>query len=466
MSGPDPVRDRGGIDIGFLEMSTRPRVAVGAAVTSRRPRTNAPVQRPGTPRSYPTGAAPRAIAALSRVRGRARPGAWPRPRDHIVPRGENGAREPRRPAPCALARQRRPPPVRACRRGVDGRRDARPPRDRPGARPDGPGAARRREPRVRLVVRPPGLAAGDARAAVVGRGGPAGEPGASAPPDRPPPDGLLGGRRVRGPVRRGLRARRLRHHAVLDAHGPAPAADAGRAAAPAARRPDHAAPPGLDARGAPPLDPARAPLHGRPPAVVPGGVVDRVRGGHVGQPLLAAVRPRPREPVGAPPRARPVPRRGAAVLVAGHRARPVAVEAQAVGPDPVRGPRDAPEHVPRPRDLHGLGAPVRALRDDQPHLGPHAARGPAGRRRDHVGRRGHRVHHDPDRDDLAVDARRGAPERRRGSAARGGARGDPRARGPPRGQARGARRRARARRPGRRPADQASGGIGAWRYSR
>ena len=401
-------------------------------------------------------------------------GAGSRPRDRIGPRGENGAREPRRRAPRALARQRRPPAVRACcRRGVDGRRDARPPRDRPGPWPHGPGAAGRREPAVRLVVRPAGLAAGDARAPVVGRGGPAREPGASAPPDRPSPDGLLAGRRVRGPVCRGLRARRLRHHAVLDAHDPAPPADAGRAAPPAARRTDHPAPPGLDARGPAPLDPARAPLHGRPPAVVPGGVVDRVRGRHVGQPLLAAVRPRPREPVGAPPRARPVPRRGAAVLVAGHRSRPVAVEAQAVGPDPVHRPRDAPEHVPRPRDLHGLGAPVRALRDDQPDLGPHAARGPAGRRRDHVGRRGHRVHHDPDRDDLAVDARRGAQERRRGSAARGGAGGDPRARGPSRGQrappapeARPAPVARRARRPGRRPADQASGGIGAWRYSR
>ena len=340
--------------------------------------------------------------------------------------------------PCALARQRRPPPVRACRRRVDGRRDARPPRDRPGPWPHGPGAARRREPAVRLVVRPAGLAAGDARAAVVGRGGPAGEPGASAPPHRPPPDGLLGGRRVRGPVRRGLRARRLRHHAVLDAHGPAPAADADRAAASCCSPGPitlllQASTPEVRRRWILPV------LHST--------VVRRLSFPVVSWIVFAAVMWASHfSPLFDLALENPWAHRleHALFLVAA-----LLFWWPVIGPDPspwklkpsariLYAGLAMPQNTFLALAIYMASAPaVRALRDDQPHLGPHAARGPAGRRRDHVGRRGHRVHHDPDRDDLAVDARRGAPERRRGSAARGGARGDPRARGPSRGQARG-----------------------------
>ena len=262
-------------------------------------------------------------------------------------------------------------------------------------------------------------------------GRPAGEPGAPAPPDRPPPHGLLGGRRVRGPVRRGLRARRLRHHAVLDAHGPAPAADAGRAAPPAARRADHAAPPGLDARGAP-----RA---GSCPCSTPrssAGCRSRWCRGSCSRRVMWASHFSPLFDLALEnPWAHRLEH--ALFLVAA-----LLFWWPVIGPDPspwklkpsariLYAGLAMPQNTFLALAIYMASAPaVRALRDDEPHLGPDAARGPAGRRRDHVGRRRHRVHHDPDRDDLAVDARRGAAERRRGPPARGGARGDPRARGP------------------------------------
>ena len=153
-----------------------------------------------------------------------------------------------------------------------------------------------------------------------------------------------------------------------------------------------------------------------------------------------------------------------------------------VGPDPspwrsqagrqraVRRPPDAPEHVPRPRDLPGVGAALRPLRDDvapgvRPPLEDQQLAGGfmwfAGDLRVHL-------HGRPA--DLGLDAGRGAPRRSaRTAASRGSARRSANARSGSRHVAP-----PRARRPavpaaadrGRRRADLRLGGTGASRYSR
>ena len=420
MSGPDPVRDRGGIDIGFLEMSTRPRVAVGPAMTSRRPRTNAPVQRPGTLRSYPTGAAPRAIAALSRVRDeRGRRGS--RPRDRIGPRGENGPVSP----------------------------VARPPR----ARPATPSAAR-----SALAAAASAAVAMLALPATVLAHGPT----VPVPPDaasllfgwsfdplawlpamlalllwgvgvqranRAHPLHPIARRRtaywvvgvfaVLYAVDSGLAAydttlfsMHMVQHLLLTLVGPPLLLLAGA---------DHPAPPGLDARGAAALDPAGAPLHGRPAAVVPGRRVDRCSPASCGPATSRRCSTSPSRTRGSTASSTPC-----------SSTRRCCSGGRSIGPDPspwklkpsagrsCTSASQMPQNTFLALAIYMASAPLYAhYATTSPDLGPDAARGPAARRRDHVGRRGHRVHRDPDRADLAA----GCGPRSAGASARiGGSR--------------------------------------------
>ena len=303
--------------------------------------------------------------------------------------------------------------------------------------------------------------------------GPPGEPGAAAA-DRSRGCWAL----VAIVLRAGLRDRALRHDAVLGPHGPAPAADAGRAAAarcsPARsrcccgrrrRRPAGAGSCRCSTRGS----------SGSSRSRVVAWLA--VRGGHVGQPLLAAVRRRARERVAAPPRARAVPGRGAPVLVAGRGPGPVAVADATRGQGPLRRSSRCPRtRSSRVAIYMATVAALPALRDDAAALGADAARGPADRRRDHVAGRRPDVPAcaDPARASPGCATRSGGPSARTGGwTARAGR--DPGARG------RGLARERSPRRPRRRPliattrsalasgaaarraVDQPSGGIGASR---
>ncbi len=141
----------------------------------------------------------------------------------------------------------------------------------------------------------------------------------------------------------------IRHHAVLGPHGPARPADARRGPAAGARRADHARPAGQLARDAPALAAAGAPFAGPPGPRAPGHGLDHVRGDDVGGPFLAAVRRVARGPARPRPRARAVPDRRAAVLVAGGGARSCAVADEPPGADRLPVHADDPEHVPRVR---------------------------------------------------------------------------------------------------------------------
>ena len=110
----------------------------------------------------------------------------------------------------------------------------------------------------------------------------------------------IAGPRLRAPVR----DRPLRHRAVLDPHGPARAADAGRGAAAGAGRADHPRPAAELVGDPPPLDPAGPPFAGRAVPRPPGHGLGHVRGDDVGGPLLAAVQRVARGPGDPRPRAR------------------------------------------------------------------------------------------------------------------------------------------------------------------
>ena len=139
-----------------------------------------------------------------------------------------------------------------------------------------------------------------------------------------------------------------------------------------------------------------------------------------GSPPLAAVRRRARGSAPPRPGARPVPGDRDAVLLAGRRARSGPVPDGASDPPVLPVPADAAELVPGRRDPLLDPAAVRALRHDRADVGTDAARRPAARRRDHVGRRRRRVHpRDPARD-RGLDALRGVADR-----ATRGARGRP-----------------------------------------
>ena len=203
---------------------------------------------------------------------------------------------------------------------------------------------------------------------------------------------------ARAGVRAAVRHRALRHDALLGPHGPARPADARRraAASPCPRRSRWSC-------GSLPRRPAGA---GSCRSSIRGVVAGRSRfpvvawvifaGGHVGEPLLAAVRRGARGPARPRPRARAVPGGGAAVLVAGRRRSiPAPWRMPPPGPGRVRLPADAPEHVPRGRHPERDGVLYPALRDARPAVGPDAAGGPAAGRRDHVDRRRRDL---PDRD--------------------------------------------------------------------
>ena len=153
MSGPDPVRDRGGIDIGFLErrrpaarVANGPANEVSPSADGRRPCRGA-----GTLLIIPDGrgVGSRRGMARGRVGAEARECPGETPPSDPVPRAP--ARRSRARRGCSLRRRRRA-------RAGPGR-----------ARPwhGGPAAARPRDLRLRLVVRPAGLAAGDRRPAAV-----------------------------------------------------------------------------------------------------------------------------------------------------------------------------------------------------------------------------------------------------------------------------------------------------------
>ena len=297
--GPDPVRDRGGIDIGFLECCRRAGDATGQqrglAVRGRAP----PRGGRRTRASYPS----RRAVGVRMVH-------FP------LPNGPQAA-TPRIGRQCARDSGRSIPRLRAPARA--GRAGARPPR-RASRRAAAAGPALAHGAVAPARPTPAGLLLGWSFdplvwlpaivALLLWRSGV--DRVARAHPAQPVARrriGLVDARRARRPARPRLGDRALRHDAVLGPHGPAPAADAGGAAVPALRGPDHAPAPGVDAGGPPSLDPAGPPLAGRAVPRVPGRLVDHLRRRHVGEPLLAAVRPRARERVGAPPRARAVPRR-------------------------------------------------------------------------------------------------------------------------------------------------------------
>ncbi len=399
------------------------------------------------------------------ARGRA--GRRPRSRT-ASSRGREWACARRRSSSRGSAACPRPAPPRMGRRGVRGRRG----RLRAGvpggnARPrgHGPGAARGVDPGVRLVVRSAGLAARDRRPAALERRRRAGEPGAPGPSDRPPAHRLLGGRRAHDPVRGRLRPRGLRHDAVLDAHGPAPAADARRG-----RRSY--------------CSPDRSPCCCRPrrPRSAAAGSCRSCTRRWSG----ACPSPSSRGSCSRPSCGRATSRRcstSPSRTSGPHRLEhALFIVAALLFWWPVIGPDPSPWKLkPSARILYtGLAMPQNTflalaiymasaplyagLHHDQPDLGPHAARGPAGRGRDHVGRRRHPVRLGPGRDDLAVDRRRAAGPPRRPPARRSGRRSASARCGSPRD----ARRSVRIGHGDGRTARliEASGGIGAWRYSR
>ena len=275
---PDPVRDRGGIDIGFLECCRRAGSATGQQEGS-----------PSEGRAPPREGAPdgRIIPEPERAwgpNGPSAPAEWPAGRNGTKS-GDNAAVHP---GPLS-------PPVRAPSRAalaiVAGRAS------RHGSRwPTASGVPRRARGGlvpVRLVVRPARLAARDRRAAPVAvrRSGRSrrehpGHPVAR----RRTVSWTLGVLAILVALDSGIErydttlfSVHMVQHLILTLVAPPLLLFAGpitlllQASSPETRQA---------------MDPAGAPLAGPAGAVVPGRRVDPVRGGDVGQPLLAAVRPR------------------------------------------------------------------------------------------------------------------------------------------------------------------------------
>ena len=161
-----------------------------------------------------------------------------------------------------------------------------------------------------------------------------------------------------------------------------------RGAAPRPGRADHAAAAGGHARRPPALDPAGPPFAGRARAGLPGRGLAALRRGHVGQPLLAAVRRGPRGPARPRPRAPPVPRRPRCCS-GGRRRR----STRRRGGCPTRrAPCTSSCRCPRTRSWPWSSSARRpSSTRTTPRLirtwGPTAARRPAARGRDHVDRR-------------------------------------------------------------------------------
>ena len=193
----------------------------------------------------------------------------------------------------------------------------------PGCSPTAPSRPSRRRSAslaLRLVVRSGGHPAARARGHRLDRRRPAGRRRAPDESGAARPDGRLprpGWPRSRSPCSPGSSATtpslfsvHMVQHILLTLvaaplHRPRGAGDAG-------------APRGL-APGPPAMAPADPPLAAAARPRPPRRRLAPLRRRHVGGPLLAALRSRAREPARPRPRARPVPRRGAALLVAGGR---------------------------------------------------------------------------------------------------------------------------------------------------
>src|SRR4051812_2766697 len=204
MSGPAPVRDREGIDIGSSSVGAGPDEGLEGRGWGG-PRTPTPCGGAGA-RSYPK--------AARRCRRTAPAG--------VVCR--SGPEWPHAPSPHPIAARHRGGPAGHRVVAWRGRGRARAWRRRP------VGAPVRFEPAPRMVVRSARLAAGDRGTGRVADGRLERQPRASREPRRPLPDLVMGGGRARAPRRPRLRDRDLRHDAVLGPHGPAPAADPRRPA--------------------------------------------------------------------------------------------------------------------------------------------------------------------------------------------------------------------------------------------
>src|SRR5688572_20167863 len=316
-----------------------------------------------------------------------------------------------------------PPRGRAGRRRV--RRVARAAgrRARPWPHPAGPPDAG--DARARLAVR-----AARRRGAPRGRARLAGDrhPGGPAPSRSADPGPSERGvprrpRRDRG--RAAVRDRALRHDAVLGPHGPAPAAPPrGRSAAGPGRAGDAAAP-GGEPVGPQALAPARPPLDADRRARASGRRLDDVHARHLGQPLLATVRPGARERGRPPAGARGVPRLGAHVLVAGGRGRSRTAPPRPPGAGPVRAPPNAPQLVPGDGDPLRLDPALPALRLPRGAVRHPAAGRSTACRRDHVAGRRRGVHPRRARDRGGLDAPRRARRAGRGPAGGCAAGADP-----------------------------------------
>ena len=289
MSGPDPVRDREGIDIGFLERR-RPgrRERTGQQMRSRRPWTGA------------ARAGARDVPDHTRRARRGEPSRHARGR--LGAEARECAGETRRPTRFRAD----PGAVRAHRRGAPGRRRR--------ARP-GPGRARpwHGGPGPHPISRPSSSAGRSIRSRGCPRSsrcccGGSASTGSTAPIPTIPWRGARTVYWVAGvlvilyAIDSGLAlydttlfSLHMVQHLLLTLVAP-PLLLHGRA--------DHAPPPGVHARHAPPVHPPGPALAADATGVVPRRRMGGVRGRDVGEPLLAAVQPGPRGSMGPSGRAR------------------------------------------------------------------------------------------------------------------------------------------------------------------
>ena len=274
----------------------------------------------------------------------------------------------------------------------------------------------------RLALRSAGRRAAGRDGGRLSLGRSPGQPRAPRQPAAADPDVAVHERPRRD--RRGvaLTDRGVRGLSVQRPHGPAPAADARRAAAAAGGRTDHPDAPGQHADD--PATPAvGAPQPGREGDLVPGRDLGALRRGELGMALQHALRRGAREPAAPLLPARDLPRGGPPLLVAGRRRRSLAVADALPGAPLLPLPGAAAELVPRRRAPERRHRPLPALRHEPADLGAEAARGPAARRSPHVGGRRHCLPRRDGRRHRGLDAPRGAPHRPTRRTAGGGARG-------------------------------------------
>ena len=190
-----------------------------------------------------------------------------------------------------------------------------------------------------------------------------GQPRAPRQPAAADPDVAVHERPRRDRRGADLTDRGVRGLPVQRPHGPAPAADARRAAAAAGGRTDHPDAPGQHADD--PATPAvGAPQPGREGDLVPGRDLGALRRGELGMALQHALRRGAREPAAPLLPARDLPCGGAAVLVAGRRRRSLAVADAVPGAPLLPLPGAAAELVPRRRAAERRHGPLPALRHE------------------------------------------------------------------------------------------------------